>query len=144
MATPNGKPVHIKPGLYAIFYEQLKLIALDFGYNLVVHGSMQRDLDLIAIPWIDTPRDSLEMIKEFERYLTGKEHSNLHCCSILPGGRKSYAISLNRGDRHGEWVRYEDKEYYIDISITPFIDSKVLRRKQNKELKYNTNNNKCT
>ena len=39
--------------------------------------------------------------------------------TTLPGGRHSYVIHLNRGDKHGEWVRFEDKEYYLDISVTP-------------------------
>ena len=46
-----SKPKHIKPGLYAIYFENLKDIACEYGFNLVVHGSLNRDLDLIAIPW---------------------------------------------------------------------------------------------
>jgi len=111
-----NKPTQVKPGLYAIFYEHLKQIAKEYGYNLVLHGSMQRDLDLIAIPWSDRLRPDSEMIQEFEEYLTGKKHWNPHY-TILPGQRKSYVISLNRGDKHGEWVRFEDKEYYLDISV---------------------------
>ena len=44
--------------------------------------------------------------------------------TTLPGGRKSYAISLNRGDKHGEWVRFGDSEYYLDISVTPLVNGK--------------------
>jgi hypothetical protein len=118
-----NKPIHIKPGLYTMFYEKLKLIAKDYGYNLVIHGSMTRDLDLIAIPWIDNPRDELEMIQEMQEYLTGMKtvypDNQTPDPKVLPGGRKSYTISLNRGNRHGEWVRFADEEYYLDISITP-------------------------
>ena len=123
-----NKPVHIKPGLYTIFFEQLKLIALEYGYNLVIHGSMARDLDLIAIPWTDTPKDEWLMLQDFHEYLTGMKHTyptkdGKPEYTILPGGRKSYTISLNRGDRNGEWVRFADQEYYLDISITPFVHS---------------------
>lgn len=113
----SEKPTHVKPGLYAIFYEHLKQIAKEYGYNLVLHGSMHRDLDLIAIPWGDNLKSSDEMIQEFEQYLTGKKTINPYY-TVLPGGRKSYVIELNRGNKHGEWVRFEDKEYYLDISVT--------------------------
>lgn len=119
-----AKPKHFKPGLYTMFYEHLKDIAKTYGYNLVVHGSMNRDLDLIAIPWIDNPQPEEKMIQEFEIYLTGKKivnDKNKTPFTILPGGRKVYIISLNRGDKHGEWVRFEDKEYYLDISVTPLL-----------------------
>jgi len=121
------KPTHVKPGLYAIFYEHLKQIAKEYGYNLVVHGSLTRDLDLIAIPWTDTPRPDAEMIQEFENYLTGRCHDNPHY-TVLPGGRKAYVVDLNRGDKHGEWVRFEDKEYYLDISVTSVGNVKPWER----------------
>lgn len=114
------KPKHFKPGLYTMFYEHLKNIAEEFGYNLVLHGSVNRDLDLIAIPWVDCPKSEQDMIHSFQEYLTGmKIHDTQGTVpfTILPGGRHSYVIELNRGDRHGEWVRYEDSQYYLDISV---------------------------
>jgi DNA-binding Xre family transcriptional regulator len=117
-----GKPTHVKPGLYTMYYEQLKDIAKQYGYNLVIHGSMSRDLDLIAIPWTDNPQPAQKMIQDFEMYLLDVkvvQPDGNTPFTILPGGRKSYTISLNRGDKHGEWVRFEDKEYYLDISVTP-------------------------
>jgi hypothetical protein len=122
MGKVMTKKTHVNAGLYAIFYEHLKDIAKSYGYNLVVHGSMNRDLDLIAIPWIDNPQPEEKMIQDFEMYLTGKKvinDSGKTPFTILAGGRKNYTISLNRGDKHGEWVRFEDKEFYLDISVTP-------------------------
>ena len=113
------KPIHVKPMFYAHCFEKLKIIAKDYGYNLVLHGSMNRDLDLIAIPWVDNPKDDFEMIQAFDKALSGfhseqKEHYRF---SVLPGGRKSYTIDLNRG---GSFNHYVDEQYYLDISITPF------------------------
>jgi hypothetical protein len=36
--------------------------------------------------------------------------------SVLPGGRHSFVINLNRG---GRWNQYLDEQWYIDISFTP-------------------------
>lgn len=123
-----SKPIQVKPGLYAMFYEHLKQIAQEYGYNLVIHGSLNRDLDLVAIPWVDNPRSEQDMIKEFQKHLTGititKPDGNVEY-SILPGGRHSFVIQLNRGNKHGEWMRFEDREYYLDISVTPLVNSKI-------------------
>lgn len=124
-----SKPKHYKPGLYCMFYEQLKDIAESYGYNLLVHGSLNRDLDLVAVPWDDNCCFSKEqlMIKEFQEYLTGMtltRHNNEVHFTDLPGGRHSYVIELNRGDRNGEWVRFMDSQYYLDISICQTIIKK--------------------
>jgi hypothetical protein len=122
-----NKPIHAKPGLYAMFYETLKLIAKDYGYNLLVNGSMNRDLDLVAVPWIDNPKSEEKMILEFHEYLTGKRLVNNEGrpeSSMMPGNRRNYTISLNRGNRDGEWVRFADEEYYLDISVVQINQTK--------------------
>ena len=119
------KPTHAKPSLYAHYFESLKEIAKEYGYNLVLHGSMSRDLDLVAIPWVDNPRDEFKMIQHFKRHLTGFENDQLseYLYSVLAGGRNSYVINLNRG---GAWNNYDDKQYYIDICVTPLVVANVL------------------
>ena len=118
-----SKPIKVKPAMYTLFFERLKYIAWESGYNLVLHGSLDRDMDIIAIPWVNKPKKELLLIQDFDRYLRGiceetKEH---YGHSILEGGRSSYVISLNRGDKSGEWTRFDDEQYYIDISITPLM-----------------------
>lgn len=122
-----SKPKHIKPGLYAILFEQLKDIAREYGYNLLIHGSLNRDLDLVAVPWVDDPRPEQDMIKDFQEYLTGKilaDENGKIDYSILPGGRHGYVIDLNRGNKHGEWVRFENAQYYLDISVVQLNNKK--------------------
>jgi len=43
----EDKQVYAKPAIYCLFYENLKVIAKEFGYNLLIHGSINRDLDLL-------------------------------------------------------------------------------------------------
>lgn len=119
------KPSTPKPQLYAYYFSHLKDIATDYGYNLVVHGSMNRDLDLIAIPWVNEPKPEVEMIRALNDWLGGEIDESL--TGTLPGGRTSYVINLNRGgykkNKEGliidpiEFVK--DPQYYIDISVTP-------------------------
>lgn len=124
------KPVHAKPQLYAYYFEGMKTIARDMGYNLVVHGSMARDLDLIAIPWVDDPKPEFEMVEAMKEYLGGRILSGAG--HRLPGGRTSYVINLNRGgykrneaDEIAEPLEFTpDPEYYIDISVTQLANRK--------------------
>lgn len=123
------KPTHAKPQLYAYYFLELKEIAKEYGYNLVVHGSMNRDLDLIAIPWVDDPKPEFDMINAMSNKLRGvtfKDPAN-YLFTKLPGGRTNYVIDLNRGGykKNKEGLITEpiefipDPEYYIDISVTP-------------------------
>ena len=116
------KPIHAKPSYYAIMFEPLKAIALKYGYNLVLHGSLNRDMDLIAIPWQEKLGSIDEMINEYCEYVGGRINSDVE--KDAPHGRKWYVIDIYRGmfekvpgfvDR----IYHEDPQTYIDISVTP-------------------------
>ena len=109
--------------LYSVILEPLKKIAIEFGYNLVIHGSMDRDMDLILIPWTDDCSEPDNVIVAFNELLGGKIHQqgteekpSLSIPIFKGAGRMSYIISLNRDGIFKSWI---DKEYYLDISVTP-------------------------
>lgn len=117
----SEKSIKAKPQFYAVCLHPLQEIAKGLGYNLVVHGSMNRDLDLIAIPWIDNPHSEIKLIQTIDMYLRGicYEDNNAkegYMFSTLSGGRNNYVINLNRSNK---WNNYTDEQYYLDISITP-------------------------
>lgn len=117
------KPVKAKPAFYAQCYLELLFTAIDHGYNLLIHGSMNRDMDLVAVPWVDDPKPHHELLDAFcETLGTAKQRSPNdepdYMFSTLPGGRSSYVINLNRG---GKFNGYVDEQYYLDISITPLV-----------------------
>lgn len=129
-AKMSDKPIHAKPSLYAFYYEELKAIGKRYGYNIVIHGSMNRDLDLIAIPWEIEIGDKIKMLHEFAEHLGGR--LQLHNPETIfefaknHHGREIYVIDLNRGGYYserccnidkGSLLYEEDKQYYIDISI---------------------------
>jgi hypothetical protein len=121
LAEAKVKITHVKPAMYSYFYYELRVIALKYGYNLVLHGSLNRDLDLIAIPWFESLGDMELMIKEFAEYLKGDvmemTEKQKNC---FPHGRLSYVINMNRGHT---WDK--DEQYYIDISVIPFHEAKL-------------------
>ena len=126
---PNSsKPIKAKAHFYSVCLEGLQTIAKDCGYNLIVHGSMNRDFDLVAIPWIDEPKKHIELLDLFSEYLgvpkrRKPDGSGDYMYSTLGGGRHSYVINLNRG---GKFNGYLDAQYYLDISITPTAYDKKL------------------
>jgi hypothetical protein len=122
--SKSEKPTHVKPSFYAHCYQPLKEICFRYGYNLILHGSLHRDFDLIAIPWNKVIGSSDEMIKEVTEWLGGKlqehwdyDNNQFRNHGILYNGRKTYVINLYR---HDTTVRpYVDREFYLDISVTP-------------------------
>lgn len=119
----ESKPLKAKPHFYAVVFADLQKTAYDRGYNLVLHGSLARDMDLVAIPWVDIPASHYDLLAAFCDYLgvsipTDASGNPDYLHSVLPGGRHSYVINLNRG---GKFNGYLDLEYYLDISITPLV-----------------------
>jgi len=49
------KPASRAPIYAACVYPELAELCRDCGYALAVHGSLARDFDLIAIPWVPCP-----------------------------------------------------------------------------------------
>ena len=117
-----NKPRKPRPIFYAHVYQQLQEIGREHGYNLLIHGSMNRDMDLVAVPWVNDPKPHLELLQQIEKHLNGVYHTEIseYLFTMLPGGRSSYVINLNRGGRFNGYV---DEQYYLDISITPFINT---------------------
>lgn len=118
------KPIKAKPQLYAAYLFPMQEIARELGYNLIVHGSMSRDMDLVAIPWVDDPAPELALIQELDRFLRGTSYEEWaaprgYLYNVLPGGRHAYVINLNRR-RLWDGAR-DDEQYYLDISVTPLV-----------------------
>ena len=120
------KPRHCKPELYAIYFQGLKEIARSHGYNLLVHGSMNRDLDLVAVPWKDEVSPEIDLINALTKHLVGViaapgHEDSIYMHSYQPGGRSNYIINLFR---YGK----PDPQYYLDISVTPLVKRGVVDR----------------
>lgn len=77
---------------YAAMYQEFAEICRKHGYALAIHGSLQRDFDVIAVPWTETPSDPQEVVNELEstfaidaiRGPNQKPHGRI-CWSIVIG-----------------------------------------------------------
>jgi hypothetical protein len=125
------KPIHVKPSLYSFYFEVIKEIGLKYGYNIVLHGSMNRDLDLIAIPWEETIGDKDQMVNDISQAIGGNilmqnrsvDNTEGDRFGIKPHGRIVYIINVNRDFEMkfnglvSKIKEYADPQYYIDLSV---------------------------
>lgn len=84
----------------------LTQICQEHGYGMGVHGSMIRDLDVIACPWEDSPSDAKVLIKDVVEKIGGYFLPNEQVPVSRPHGRLVWPIHLHR-------------DYYIDFSVMP-------------------------
>lgn len=103
------------PGVYAIFFVMLSERANALGYALAVHGSMARDLDLIAVPWRVGACDADVLAADLAAAIGGVIENDPNAQpgdwqrrnpQPKPHGRLAYSIQLGGGP-------------YIDLSVMP-------------------------
>ena len=95
----------------------IKAIAMEYGYAVAIHGSMTRDLDIMAMPWVKNAKapESLAIaimkkVLVFENGLSGHSYTRKYWKenrdSGKPHGRLTYAIPAKQNA-------------YIDLSVMP-------------------------
>lgn len=99
----DGKPV-----FYAIMFNEFRKAALDCGYALALHGSMQHDIDLFAFPWVEEPQSVDVLIQKLSDCLGKTIWKDTHFKepTIRPHGRIVYTLSI-----YSDW--------HLDLSVYP-------------------------
>ncbi|MCH2199894.1 MAG: hypothetical protein MK081_14035 [Flavobacteriales bacterium] len=115
----KNKPVKARAEFYAKCYEELKIIARDYGWNLVLHGSMSRDLDLIMFPWSSPICNEKKVLDRFCEFLGGSLQEEVGSMGF---GRLGYVIDLERG---GKWNSFRDQQFYLDIAVFPLPSGSI-------------------
>lgn len=91
-------------------YRLLAQCARNHGYALAVHGSLLRDVDLIAVPWVRRCKAPSTLIKAMQGIV-----------EVLAGREKPY-VRRNKKPTlkpHGRlaWSLYFSRDAYLDISV---------------------------
>ena len=90
---------------------KMKEVAREFGYAITVHGSMERDFDIVVIPWTENASD-----------ITTVAHAIRDAA-----GSDNWRCPQTKGDApHGrEWWPFDwedssnSNKEYVDMSIMP-------------------------
>lgn len=87
----------------------IRLAARGLGYAITVHGSLSRDIDLVAIPWTESAHEPELLIQHIRGIIAGIAG---RCCvtpnspTEKPHGRKAYTF-IHMGEAE------------IDLSVMP-------------------------
>lgn len=103
---------------YSALMPALRRVAYRYGYALAVHGSLNYDIDLIAVPWIEmaTNQQALyEGIKSAVTAIIGFDDETKREPTKKPNGRLAYSIHLTPDYGDGP---------YIDLSVMPPINDR--------------------
>ncbi len=101
---------------YDVLIAALRHAAYRYGYALAVHGSLKRDIDLIACPWRDSACDAHSVAAEIKKVTEAiigfaRERECDPNPSKMPCGRLAWSFYLT----------HEDTGPYIDLSVMPMI-----------------------
>lgn len=122
--SKTTEPIPARAAAYCALYPMLNQIANDHGYALAVHGSVHRDFDLIAIPWVADVSEPVRLIKAFKeatRTVTSHEQEPVDddCRPThKPHGRVAYSLHVTNSGMYGG---------YLDVSVMPKISPAVLK-----------------
>lgn len=95
--------------------EPMRNIAREHGYTLAVHGSLKRDIDMVAVPWIEQASDPTLLLRDLKGAVMGvfgrarldpKEEDGW---TEKPHGRVARSIH----------VYCNGHFFYFDISVMP-------------------------
>lgn len=89
----------------------LRYVAYRCGYALATHGSVARDIDIIACPWRDSAIDAESLIERLVRAteaIVGIARVADHSPEVKPCGRLAWSVFLTT-----------DALPYLDISVMP-------------------------
>lgn len=119
-------PDHLRPAIRAIserLFAAGRPVARELGYNLVAHGSMERDCDLVAIPWTDEAVDEDALVLALQAAFgeaLGTECYRGQGWSLRPHGRKSKTlILLNTGLVNEVEPGRGEGFPFVDLSVMP-------------------------
>lgn len=104
MTDEERETVHspLLPWFYVSLYRDLVKVARRHGYALCLHGSLHRDLDVVAVPWTHDAIGADELVEAL-RHESGGEYSGT---SAYSHGRRAWTFQLGGGP-------------YVDLSVMP-------------------------
>lgn len=109
----NYERPHGRALVFAWLLPELQAVAKSCGYAIGVHGSMRRDLDLIAAPWTEEATDPKDLIDALVKTLGGTLSDKWMCGAptVKPYGRLCWCIYFD--------ANQEGWGPYLDISVMP-------------------------
>lgn len=110
------KPIAL---FYLSRFDEIRAVARGLGYAIGLHGTLSRDFDLIAVPWVEDARPAADLAEAIRALIGGYiavRESGHDGITHKPHGRMAWSIHFP----------YDAKAYelaggcaYIDLSVMP-------------------------
>ena len=105
MPAPTSTRFEFVPAFDGLDFVAMAQTARSLGYALGLHGFMQRDLDVIAVPWTEDAVSAERLVE-----VLAERHGRLPIQAggpvVKPHGRLGYNIMLGG-------------HFYVDLSVMP-------------------------
>jgi hypothetical protein len=114
------KPV-TPAAVYVAIIPLLTEVARKSGYALAVHGSLGRDLDVVAVPWVEDAASPETLILALLAAV-GWNRAHLHPESTNQDGsihQESGHIPTKKPHGRRAWSINFDNGLYLDVSVMP-------------------------
>ena len=92
------------PAFYSTLWMAMTKTANRCGYALALHGSMNRDIDMVAIPWVDDCDTGFQLVAKL--YKNHGLTASRPLKAFKPHGRVAYGLVLSGS-------------HYVDLSVMP-------------------------
>ena len=117
--APSRPPEEFRPQVRATseaIASAVRVRARELGWMVAAHGSLERDLDLIAVPWLDEAVPEPELVSAVVETISsqfGQAYAP-YKPGFKPHGRRAYTI-------HGHFgvVTPQGRYPWIDLSVMP-------------------------
>ena len=103
--------------IYAQLLPEIREAGKKLGYAIAIHGTMARDLDLLAVPWVENASPAIDLVNAIRDAVGGYVIGDLKNRgevndkpTVQPHGRLSWNICW--GGRP-----------FIDLSVMPIADA---------------------
>lgn len=97
---------------YAGWVDPIKETGWRCGYNMLVHGSLKRDLDVLAVPWIEDATSDAVLAEEIRKLFNGRIAPAPYNPKMKPHGRITWSIHF--GPIEGDFTYVHA---YVDLGV---------------------------
>ncbi len=95
----------VRPIAYVCHLPRITAKAREYGYAIAVHGSLQHDFDLVAVPWSEVASDADTLLKAI--------------CEVTGGFMLSHEKATQKPHGRLAWIIHLGAGLYIDLSVMP-------------------------
>lgn len=90
----NARTKRERRRYYLALIPKIRAVAMRAGYAVAVHGSLTRDLDMMAMPWVEEAVDPAELAKRISEAISPVWRCELPHEGKKPRGRRAFTILL--------------------------------------------------